>query len=458
MRPMTARQIASACGGRIVSGNADATILRVWTDSRGVRPGDCFCALRGDRFDGHDFVAAAVSSGAVAVVVERDMAVQGDAAVIRVDDVLGALQRLAGWYRAGLTIPVVAVGGSNGKTSTKELVACALSSGFRVAKTRGNLNNHIGAPLTLLEIGPEHGAAVIEVGTNHPGEIAALAAITAPTVGVITNIGPEHLEFFKDEAGVAKEEGSLLDALGERDLAILNADDRWTSELRSRARCRVITGGTGEAADVRVQSVEATPSGQRLEAKSNGESARFELPLHGDHMVQNAALALATGVGLGLGLGGMARSMAAVSLPAGRMRCLTRCGIRMIDDSYNANPGSMRAALKHLAGFGGRKVAVLGTMGELGPGAAKWHEDMGAHALTIGIDLIVAVGPHAGDYLAGADRSGVAFADAAEAAAFLKGELREGDTVLVKASRSARFEQIAGALGFGAECGEGPGC
>lgn len=458
MRPVSLTQLAVACGGEIASGRPDLSVGRISTDSRTVGTGDCFFALRGDRFDGHDYVGAAVSAGAAAVVIERDIAGPGGAAVVRVADVLRALQRLAAWYRSTLTIPIVAIGGSNGKTSTKELVASALSAGFRVAKTRGNLNNHIGAPLTLLDIGPEHGAAVIEVGTNHPGEIAALAAITAPTVAVVTNIGPEHLEFFRDEAGVANEEGSLLDTLGKGDVAVLNNDDRWTPQIRSRARCRVITGGIGEGADVRVSPAGSAPSGQRLLVTRGAESVSFDLPLHGEHMAQNAALAFATGTGLGLGLDAMAKSISAVEVPGGRMRCVVRDGIRMIDDSYNANPGSMRAALKHLAGFSGRRIAVLGTMGELGSSAAEWHRGIGAVCRSLGIDVILAVGPHAPDYIAGAGGTGQAFHDAAEAADFLLNELKPGDSLLVKASRSAKFEQIVDALGFGRKAVEGARC
>lgn len=454
MRRMTTSEIAAACGGEIVSGHGGAEVYRMTTDSRSAGAGDCFFALRGENFDGHDFAGAAGAAGAAAVVVQRDLAGAGGAAVIRVADTLGALQRLAAWYRRGLAIPVVAIGGSNGKTSTKELAAAALSAGFRVAKTRGNLNNHIGVPLTLLEIGPEHGAAVVEVGTNHPGEIAALAAIVAPTVAVVTNIGPEHLEFLGDEAGVAQEEGALLDALGDGHAAILNADDKWSGELASRARCRVITAGFSGLADVRVESTGSSDSGQRLRASAGGESVEFDLPLHGRHMAQNAALGLAAGVALGLRLGAMAESISGVTLPGGRMRCTARDGIRLIDDSYNANPGSMRAALKHLAGFGGRRIAVLGTMGEMGDGAGRWHREVGAEAQRLGIDRLVAVGPFAQEYRGGAGNIAEAFGDVAGAVAFLRGEVRAGDTVLVKASRAAKFEQIAEALGFGAASGE----
>lgn len=458
MRGMTTSEIAAACRGEVVSGDRGAVVSRATTDSRSARAGDCFFALRGEHFDGHDFVGAAVAAGAAAVVVQRAIPGTCGAAVIRVADTLAALQGLAARYRATLAIPVVAIGGSNGKTSTKELAAAALASGFRVAKTRGNLNNHIGAPLTLLEIGDEHGAAVIEVGTNHPGEIAALAAIVAPTVAVVTNIGPEHLEFLGDEAGVAQEEGSLLEALGEGHAAVLNADDEWCGELRSRARCRVITAGFSGSADVRIESLASGESGQRLRASAGGESVELDIPLHGRHMAQNAALGLAAGAALGLRLDAMAGTISGVTLPGGRMRCAARDGIRLIDDSYNANPGSMRAALKHLASLGGRRIAVLGTMGEMGAGAGEWHREIGAEARRLGIDRLVAVGPFAEDYRAGAGGIADVFGDVAGAVAFLGGEVRAGDAVLVKASRAAKFEQIAGALGFGARGGEGAKC
>ncbi len=452
MRAMSLAEVAGACGGSLAGAGAKcaAPVSRVSTDTRATQAGDLFFALRGERFDAHDFVGRAAAAGAAGAVVARGVEAPEGFPLIRVADTLRALRSLAAAWRREWTIPVVAVGGSNGKTSTKELVAAVLEASWRAAKTEGNLNNHIGVPLTMLAVEPGHGAAVIEIGTNHPGEVADLAALARPDVAVLTNIGLEHLEFLKDEAGVAREEGALLEALTAEGTAVLNADDPWTGSLRVRARGRVLLAGFAAGADVRVVRREPVAGGQEVVLAHAGGESRLRLPLAGRHMAQNLALAVAAGLALGADPAGMAGPVAAVRLPGGRMRTARREGVTFLDDSYNANPSSMAAALAELGGMAGRKIAVLGTMGELGPEAARWHEETGRVAAAGGADMVVAVGPFAEDYLRGAGAGARGFGTAAEAAAYLKGELKPGDNVLLKASRSARFEAIAEALGVGA--------
>lgn len=449
MKPVTLDWVALACEGELLDADPAQVVSRVRTDSRRVQAGDLFVALKGERFDAHDFLGDVVASGAAALVVSREY--PGVARVV-VGDTLAALQRMASAHRGLLSVPVIAVGGSNGKTSTKELLAAALGSRLRVAKTEGNLNNHIGVPMTLLTIDERHEAAVVEVGTNHPGEIAQLSGWVRPDVAVVTNIGAEHLEFLVDEAGVAREEGDLLAGLRAGATAVLNADDPWTPALRERTQARVWTAGFAEDADMRVREWEATEDGQRFVLECGGESRACAIPLTGRHMAVNAALAAAAALAAGVALEDAVRGMGGVVLPGARMRVARGRGVTLIDDSYNANPSSMLAALDELALAGGRRVAVLGTMGELGSGAAEWHRRVGAAARERGIDLVVAVGPHAPDYASGAGASAQCCADTAEAGAWLRAGLRAGDTVLLKASRSAAFERIAEALGF-----NGPG-
>ncbi|MEZ5405270.1 MAG: UDP-N-acetylmuramoyl-tripeptide--D-alanyl-D-alanine ligase [Verrucomicrobiia bacterium] len=407
-----------------------------------------FC-IEGERYDAHNFIGEAIERGAATAVVERDVETPKEFPLICVDDTVLALQQLASVYRNSLKIPIVAVAGSNGKTSTKELIAAALGQRCKTAKTLGNLNNHLGVPLTLLEINPEHEAAVVELGTNHPGEIAFLTKLVKPSVGVITNIGLEHLEFFKDEAGVAKEEGALLEGMKTQATAILNADDSWTELLRGKAKGRVLTAGFSESADVRVIELKENDNGQSFRVIFQGDEKIFELPLVGRHLAGNAALAIATGLSLDFSLDEMAGGLKRVSLPSGRMKVyVAQGGGKVIDDSYNANPSSMKAALHYLAGLSGRRIAVLGSMGELGEESSQWHCYVGREAAQLPLDLVVAIGSEAENYAQGiANKIKVkTFGGIEEAIDFLMENEGANDVILVKASRSARLERVVEAL------------
>jgi UDP-N-acetylmuramoyl-tripeptide--D-alanyl-D-alanine ligase len=451
MRPVTLDVMAHVCSGKIEQANT-ATTTRVTTDSRNVRAGDLFVALGGEHFDGHDYVVTAAQNGATGAMVrdtwERPSGLPQTFSLVRVADPLEALQRFATWYRRTLQTKVVAVGGSNGKTSTKEMVAAGLRRSWRTQATVGNLNNHIGVPLTLLTLEESDDAAVVELGTNHPGEIAVLAAMACPDVAVLTNIGPEHLEFFKDEAGVAQEEGALLEALSPEGLAVLNGDDPWTGQLRKRTAARVVTAGFGMGCDVRVVEVKDTATGQSLVVESQGDRVGIELPLWGRHMVSNAALAWAAGTALGLDPQTVAEGLAEVAVPGGRMRVFLSGGIRVIDDTYNANPASMRAALQELVRLPGHRVAVLGAMGELGDDAPRHHEEVGRFAAELGVDRLIAVGACSEHYRRGAGALCESVSDAKEAASRLKAGLKPGDHLLLKASRSARLELVLQGLGM----------
>ncbi len=449
MRPLSLAEIQSACAASLLHGSSTILCKRVCIDSRALQPGDLFVAIVGERFDGHDFAAEALERGAAAVLISRPVPIPSDkGGVLLVTETVSALQSIAAWYRTQCHIPIVAVAGSNGKTSTKEMCAAALSCHFSVAKTQGNLNNHLGVPLTLLSIGPEHSAAVIELGTNHPGELAQLAGIVQPSLGILTNIGHEHLEFLIDEEGVAREEGALLEALGSESAAILNADDPWTPRLRQRTAATVITAGFASGADIRIQELTSSQGGQRLRIESEGLRREFWIPLPGRHMASNASLAIAAAVALCVPPDEIGRGLITTQLPTGRVRVLGKNGIDCIDDTYNANPSSMKAALELLGARPGRRIAVLGTMGELGSDEARWHRQMGEVAAAMGVDMLLAVGPFAISYREGAGARTSCFENAQEACAWLLPKLQAGDTVLVKASRSARLERVVEGLGF----------
>jgi len=448
---MTPAEILRLFAGESPVRDGKPVTIRVSTDTRSIAAGDCFVAIQGDTFDGHDYVAEAASKGAAIAVVHRDVQAPANLPLIRVDNTVAALQRAAATYRRSIKIPIAAVGGSNGKTSTKEQLACVLGAKYHTAKTEGNLNNHIGVPLTLLRIGAGAEAAVVEIGTNHPGEIEALMRLVEPDLAVVTNIGMEHLEFFVDQEGVFKEEGMLVEMLPAKGLAVLSADDGYTAKMRARARCGVVTGGFAAEADFRVVDREDNDAGQTFTIEHDGQAEKFELPVPGVHMAGNAALAVAVGAAFTIPLWAMAQRLRMLRLPGGRMRVVNRGGIVAVDDTYNANPSSMEAALKYLVSRKGRRIAVLGPMGELGEDGDRWHWLAGRKAAELGVDLLVTVGAAAGGYAQGAyERIGriETFPDNSSAGEFLRRELRAGDVVLFKASRAARLEKAVELAGF----------
>lgn len=438
---------AQAMGARL--DGADADVLRVVTDSRQVRAGDLFVALRGGRFDGHDFAAGAQRDGAVGVVCERALPGVAVAQLI-VPDALTGLQAAAQAWRRRYTDPVVAVTGSNGKTTTKQLLAAVFEARGPVLATRGNFNNHIGLPLTLLELRATHRTAVIEMGANHPGEIARLTELTQPQVGVITQAGDAHLEGFGSREGVARAKGELFAGMGDDGIAVINADDAYADLWRGLARGRRLTFGIELPADVSACGIQTHADGSTFELAVPGGTAGVRLPLPGRHNVMNALAAAACGVALGLDVEVIARGLGHVESAQGRvMWKTTRQGARLIDDSYNANPTSMRAGLELLAQQGGERWAVLGGMGELGDASAALHEACGARARELRIDRLFTLGPSGADYARGYGATTERYDDADALNRVLANELRGGVTVLVKGSRSARMERIVAA-----QCGE----
>lgn len=438
-------------------------IRRVVTDSRLVRKGDLFIAFQGERFNGHAFVVKALAQGAVCVIVQEDYRLppspkRSEAPVLLgVRDTLEAYQRLAAHYRNRFPIPVIAVTGSNGKTTTKEMVAQVVAQRWKTLKTEGNLNNRIGVPQTLFQLAPRHQAAVIEMGVDQQGQTARLCEITKPTIGVITNIGPDHLEFFGNLEGSAQAKAELLDHLPPDGGVILNADDEYFDYLAARARCRVVAFGRSPKAEIRAVNIRSdekggTVFGLVLPGKSRQPEVRIRT--QGLHNVSNALAA--AGVGFVLGISGtvIAEGLGKFRPAAMRSQISTSHGVQMINDCYNANPASMKAAIQLLAelGRGKRSIAVLGDMLELGAGSKQMHRDVGAFLAGQGIGELLACGVLGRELAEGARRAGmptdriIELPDAAAAGTALESMVRQGDVVLVKASRGLRMEQVVETL------------
>jgi len=455
MKSKTLAEVVRLTGGTLVQGDPAVAVKRLHTDTRTIAEGDCFVALRGDRFDGHTFVPQAREQGAVAAVVSnRVPEAPGDLGLVEVPNTLEALQRFAGTYRSLLPVRTIGVTGSSGKTSTKELIAAVLRTKFRTKATEGNLNNHIGVPLTLIRLDEEDEYAVIEMGMNHPGEIAPLAAMTAPIIGVISSIGPAHIEFFSSQAAIAEEKAALLAALPSHGVAVLNSDDQWSRQAALRTTARVVWVGSAPESTFRADDLRITDAGLEFNLRHGDQSVPVKLPFYNRVMASNALLAAAVAVECGLTLEEIARGLAEVQVPGARMQVVRTRGASIINDAYNANPASMRAALAALREFPGatRRLAVLGSMGELGSHAAELHAGIGEFAAKQGLALVIAVGPHAeacrsGALAAGMNPADVLLAlDANEAGALLRDRLQAGDAVLVKGSHFMGLEKLVADL------------
>lgn len=451
---MRVEELAQLCGAQLVQGDPNWQVRHISTDTRAIGRGDCFVALRGPHFDGHDFINVAAERGASAAVVSyptRAVHSPSAFALLQVEDTLTALHKLATNYRRQMPCRIIAVTGSSGKTTTKEMIAAVLSQRFSVAKTEGNMNNHIGLPLNLLKLDPCYDFGVFELGTNHPGEIAQLANCCKPEVGVITNIGLAHTEFLGDEAGVAREKGALLESLPADGFAVLNADDRWLGDLRVRARCTVVTVGIESFADIRASDIKINGDVKfRLNRAKKREDVIVRLRTLGRHQIYNALQAAAVGSIHGMDLDEIREGLETMEFPEMRMQSIERAGIRFVNDCYNANMPSMKAALEMIAETPcrGRKIAVLGEMLELGEHSRQAHLDIGALAARTGVALLVAVGER-GKWIAdGAVNRGMEahrvlpVSDAGQAADMLRWLLRDGDFVLLKGSRAVKLERV----------------
>ena len=449
MDPLPLSTIAQFAGGELVGGVATTLVTRVSTDSRTIKQGDLFVALRGEKFDAHKFIGQVAQAGAAAAIVDRKWS--GSApegvATIRVDDTLIAYQQLAANYRKSLSLIVIGITGSNGKTSTKDFTASVLARRFRVTKTEGNFNNHIGVPRTILEATSSDQVAVWEIGMNHRGEIAALAKLIMPDAAIITNIGVAHIEYMGSREAIAEEKGDLAAALSEKGYLILNADDPFSEAIAARTKARVMLAGINHGT-IRASEIEQTAEGAEFTISERAHRARVQLPVPGLHMVQNALLATAAGRVYAMTLEECAAGLHGAPLTRARLQMREIGGVQFIDDSYNANPDSMKAALRTLAELdsSGRRIAVLGHMSELGAESAQGHREVGETAAELSIDELITTDEKSAPIADAARRCGLEKSSAAKdvraASELLAQTVAPGDLVLVKGSRSAATERV----------------
>jgi UDP-N-acetylmuramoyl-tripeptide--D-alanyl-D-alanine ligase len=471
--------VAEACDAELRRGAAEALAKNVCLDSRKAQPGDLFLAVKGEYFDGHDFLNEVAGKKVAAVVIERKKvpAQLPDCGVLVVDDVRAALGKLAAAYRKDFDLPVVCVGGSNGKTTVKELIASALRQKLATLWSEASFNNDIGVPLTLLRLEKSHQAAVLEAGTNHPGELAPLVEMIRPKFGVITNIGREHLEFFGDVVGVAREEGRLAELLPADGKLFLNGDNEWSEKIAARTKARVVRVGLGEKNDWRTEKIRLDKNGVTFRVIAPQESfsgtgfqpvrtgkmpvplseynGEYRVNLLGRHQVTNALFAVAVGEELGLGRAEIQRGLAECQPAKMRLQFWEANGVRVLDDCYNANADSTIAALETLCDLPlqGRRVAVLGDMNELGAHSAAAHAEAGKRAAELGVGQLFAVGKMAPVMAKAARDAGlnrvIEFVDVEAAANVVRNFLKTGDVVLLKASRASHLERIAETLKSG---------
>jgi UDP-N-acetylmuramoyl-tripeptide--D-alanyl-D-alanine ligase len=451
--------VLNACAGTLAQGSASLTFGRISMDSRSAQPGDLFVALAGERFNAHAFLRDVADKGVAALLVETGefLELPSGCAAVAVDNTRQALGRLAAQYRKDFSLPMIAVGGSNGKTTTKELIASVLRQKLATLWSEASFNNDIGVPLTLLRLENSHQVAVLEVGTNHPGELAPLVKMIQPQFGVITNVGREHLEFFGDLAGVAKEEGALAELLPANGKLFLNGDNEWTPELAKRTAARVVRVGFNEGNDWRAGNVQIEKLGASFQVETAVAefAGEYRINLLGRHQIVNALLAMAVGVELGLNRAEIERGLTECQPPKMRLQLWELNGVRVLDDAYNANADSVIAALQTLQDLPckGRRVAVLGDMAELGQHSEAAHEEIGRRAAELGVGQLFAVGKMAAVTARGAREAGLnrilEFGDVENAAAAVKSFLKAGDVLLLKASRTSRLERISELLRAG---------
>ena len=430
-------------------GPSDTSFARGAIDSREVQPGDLFFAIRGEQQDGHDFISQALAAGAVGAVVESPIEGPENAAVFHVSDSIQALQRLAAWWRGRHDLEVVAVTGSVGKTTCKELIASVLGKRFRTLKSEANLNTEIGIPLTLLQLTEEHQRAVLEFGMYARGDIALLARIARPHIGVVTNISSVHLERLGSQGAITAAKAELVESLPATGVAILNGDDARTAALATRTDARVVYYGLSEQCQIRATEIVGRGlDGITFSLTTPAGSAEVHVPLAGKHHVYPTLAATTVALEYGMSVPEIAEALAETKLEL-RSRVLPGPnGSTIIDDSYNASPASMRAALDLLSELPGRRIALLGDMLELGAAEAAGHRGVGERAASA-CDLLLTVGERArgiSEAVRGNGTQARHLGSAEEALDILKRELREGDYLLIKASRAMAFEEVVAAL------------
>jgi UDP-N-acetylmuramoyl-tripeptide--D-alanyl-D-alanine ligase len=426
----------------------EAVALGYSIDSRTVKPGELFFAVKGERLDGHDFVEQALEKGVAATVVRKDQLGRypGQTRLLAVEDTLVALQTLATAVRKLWGKPLIGVTGSAGKTTTKEAIAHVLGTRFRVLKSEGNFNNHFGLPLMLLKLEPEHDVAVIEMGMSHAGEIRALAKIAQPEIGVVTNVAPVHLEFFDSLAGIARAKYELVESLPAGGTAVLNADDEYVSQFGRDFKGKVVMYGTRATADVRAEKIQSRGAeGVEFDVMIGGVREHAKLPLVGEHNVVNALAAVAVGLERGLKPSEAVAALATLAAADKRGQVLQVGNTTVINDCYNSNPKALEAMVDALAAMAAkRRIVVAGEMLELGPAGEEMHRRAGQHVADKKIDVLLGVRGLAQAMVENARQAGIRaefVATPEEAGDWLAREARDGDVVLLKASRGVKLEE-----------------
>ncbi len=451
---MTAREVADAVGGRLEA-DADIRILGVSNDTRTIGAGSLYVAIRGPRFDGHMFAREALDKGAVLLLALDDVDLPVGTPCVRCADTVAALGKLAAWHRTRFRIPVVAVTGSVGKTSTREMIAAAMGARYHVLRTKGNYNNEIGLPLSVLELDDLHTAAVFELGMSSLGEIGHLSRIVRPDIAVITNIGLSHIEKLGSRQNILRAKLEIIEGMGSDGVVILNGEDELLKGLRGLLRFKTLYYGMDEATDIQgYEAASLGENGMAFKTSIAGQDGSFTIRAPGLHSVSNALAALAVCHVLGLSQAEAEEGLMRYAGERMRMFIFERRGIKIINDAYNAAPASMKAALAVLGelGAGRRTVAVLGDMLELGDWAHDAHIEVGRQVATLKVGLLFGVGPAAKGYLDGAREMGMKrgtmqhYATVGEAQAALADCLEPGDVVLFKASRGLHLERIVEGL------------
>jgi UDP-N-acetylmuramoyl-tripeptide--D-alanyl-D-alanine ligase len=459
MRKIRIKEIVESTDGRILKGAPDAEVSGVSTDTRETERGDVFFALTGERHDAHDFLADAAAAGAAALVIERGEAAPGDydGAVVLVPDTLAAYQDLAAWYRQERGAAVIAVTGSVGKTTQKDMIAAAASARYRTLATEKNYNNHVGVPKTIFRMEEDTELLVIEMGMNHAGEIRLLTEIARPDAAVITNIGASHRENFDSDDGILHAKLEVTSYFGEENALFVNGDDPALRALADRNSLPydIVTAGESEGCDYRITRPEYTGEEEIGFSMQYGREAivRFRIPVPGLYGGVGAALTAAVLSRFGIPASEVAERLTGLKRTDHRLKLIVSGGLRIIDDSYNASPDSMRSAIDYLASFEGRrKIAVLAGMNELGERSGELHFGVGSYAAGAGVDILAAVGAKASGIAEGFESAArgkqtvKSYADNEAAISALRSLTRDGDAILVKGSRSYGTEAIAEAL------------
>jgi UDP-N-acetylmuramoyl-tripeptide--D-alanyl-D-alanine ligase len=449
---LNVNDIVDATSGELIQRGTFESCTGVAIDSRAMNEGDLFVAIHGLHFDGHDFIPRAIEKGARAVVVSQDVEAPPEVSIIRVGDAQLALGELASWWRERFSIPCVAITGSNGKSTTKEMTASIVGSMGQVLKTEGNYNNLIGLPLTVLRWRDHHDVAVLEMGMNAPGEISTLTAIARPDVGVVTNVTAAHLEKLRSVEQVARAKSELFEAMEECGIAVVNDEDQWVRAMGQRFSGKAISFGMRDDSTVQFRHmVSEGLDSTELTLRIGSEERTIHLPVPGAHNVMNALAAFAVGHALGLELDTMIDCFNRFKPMSMRFECVQLTnGVRLVNDSYNANPQSMRAAFRTVgsAKRAGRFVAVLGDMFELGEQAAELHREVGEAAAQAGVSKLFIIGEHASDVARGAERGGLnnshvsVVEDMDRLAPMVVEDMKAGDVVLVKGSRGMKMERL----------------